>query len=58
LSVLVADVFERGVLGSVVYGITIAFVPADEPVDPRGSIDYGGAYFGVGGLILFNFAWK
>ncbi|KAK4115104.1 MFS general substrate transporter [Canariomyces notabilis] len=50
--------FMLGVLGSVVYGITIAFVPADEPLDPRGSIDYGGAYFGVGGLILFNFAWN
>ncbi len=47
-----------GLLGAVVYGIAIASVPADEPVDPKGGIDYGGAYLGVGGLILFNFVWK
>ncbi|KAM7210850.1 Major facilitator superfamily domain containing protein [Rhypophila decipiens] len=50
--------FMLGLLGFVVYGITIASVPADKPVDPNGSIDYGGAYFGVGGLILFNFVWN
>jgi hypothetical protein len=48
----------RGLLGAVVYGVAIALVPADEPVDPKGSVDYGGAYLGVGGLILFNFVWK
>jgi hypothetical protein len=48
----------RGLLGAVVYGVAIALVPADEPVDPKGTVDYGGAYLGVGGLILFNFVWK
>ena len=33
-------------------------VPADEPVDPNGTIDWIGAYLGVAGLILFNFCWK
>ncbi|KAK4038322.1 aminotriazole resistance protein [Parachaetomium inaequale] len=50
--------FMLGLLGAVVYGVAIASVPADEPVDPRGRIDYGGTYLGVGGLLLFNFAWN
>ncbi|KAL1836177.1 hypothetical protein VTJ49DRAFT_5474 [Mycothermus thermophilus] len=50
--------FLLGLLGSVVYGVAIASVPADEPVDPKGRVDYGGAYLGVGGLILFNFVWN
>lgn len=34
-------------------------VPGEtEPLDKNGSIDYVGAFFGVVGLILFNFAWK
>lgn len=47
-----------GLLGLVVYGTAIISVPPDEPVDPNGSVDWIGAYLGVGGLILFNFVWK
>lgn len=47
-----------GLLGFVIYGATIVMVDADEPVDASGSVDYVGAYLGVGGLILFNFVWK
>jgi hypothetical protein len=50
--------FARTMLGFVVYGTVILSIPADEPVDPHGKIDWIGAYFGVAGLILFNFVWK
>ena len=47
-----------GLLGAVVFTLTILSVESDKPLDPHGYIDYMGAYFGVGGLILFNFVWK
>ena len=53
------DLFSsRGLLGFVVYGIAMVTVPADEPQDPNGTVDWAGAYLGVGALILFNFVWK
>ncbi|KAJ6189683.1 major facilitator superfamily domain-containing protein [Penicillium mononematosum] len=59
MEVLYADVFpSSGLLGLVVYGTAIISVPPDEPVDPNGSVDWVGAYLGVGGLILFNFVWN
>jgi MFS family permease len=58
LSLLLTATFFRGLLGLVVYGTVIMTVPADEPVDPTGKIDFVGAYLGVGGLTLFNFVWK
>jgi hypothetical protein len=48
----------RALLGLVVYGSAILLVPADEPQNPQGDIDWIGAYLGVAGLILFNFVWK
>jgi hypothetical protein len=42
----------------VVVGSLFAVLPKDEPVDKEGSIDFGGIALGVGGLLLFNFAWK
>lgn len=48
----------RAILGFVVYSGALLSVPSDIPVDPKGSIDWIGAYFGVAGLILFNFVWK
>jgi hypothetical protein len=54
-----ADEFaSRGLLGFVIYGIAMVTVPADEPQDPNGEVDWVGAYLGVGALILFNFVWK
>ena len=50
--------FSRGLLGFVVYGTAMVTVPADEPVDPNGEVDWVGAYLGVGAIILFNFVWK
>ncbi|MCJ1425368.1 hypothetical protein MMC29_003267 [Sticta canariensis] len=50
--------FMLGLLGFVVYGIAMVTVPADEPVDSNGGIDWVGAYLGVGALILFNFVWN
>ncbi|PQE29397.1 efflux pump antibiotic resistance protein [Rutstroemia sp. NJR-2017a WRK4] len=47
-----------GLLGFVVYGLAIVTVDADTPVDPHGSVDWIGAYLGVGALILFNFVWN
>ncbi|KAH6685853.1 major facilitator superfamily [Plectosphaerella plurivora] len=41
-----------------VVGSLFAVLPKDEPVDKEGSIDFGGIAFGVGGLLLFNFAWN
>ena len=51
-------ILPRGLLGFVVFGAAIVIVPADEPVDPNGDVDWIGAYLGVGALILFNFVWK
>ncbi|KAK3177154.1 hypothetical protein OEA41_008482 [Lepraria neglecta] len=54
-----ADEFaSRGLLGFVVYGIAMVTVPADEPQDPNGEVDWMGAYLGVGALVLFNFVWN
>ena len=59
ITTLMVDVFfPRGLLGFVVYGIALITVPADEPIDPNGEVDWFGAYLGVGALILFNFVWK
>jgi hypothetical protein len=41
-----------------VFGAAILSVAEDEPLDPEGLIDWIGSYFGVAGLILFNFVWK
>jgi len=38
--------------------MALVAIPGDEPVDPEGTIDWVGAYLGVGALILFNFVWK
>jgi hypothetical protein len=50
---------DRAVLGAITF-ISFAFiVPGEaEPFEKGGSIDYVGSYFGVGGLLLFNFVWK
>ena len=49
----------RAILGAVVFVLFAIVVPAEpEPMDKAGKIDYVGAYFGVGGLILFNFVWN
>jgi MFS family permease len=47
-----------GLFGAVVFTAAVLMLEEDEPADPRGSIDYVGAYLGVAGLILFNFCWK
>ncbi|KAH7061278.1 major facilitator superfamily domain-containing protein [Macrophomina phaseolina] len=46
-------------LGAVVFGISAVIVPSDKAI-PRdeGSVDWLGAYLGIGGLILFNFVWN
>lgn len=49
----------RGVFGAFVFTLFAWVVPGEaEPFDKGGSIDYVGSYFGVGGLLLFNFVWK
>jgi hypothetical protein len=46
-------------LGALVFTLFVFVVPGEaEPFDKGGSIDYVGSYFGVGGLLLFNFVWK
>ena len=47
----------RGLLGFVVFSIALVIAPADEPVDPEGTIDWVGVYLGVAALVLFNFVW-
>ncbi|KAM5349223.1 hypothetical protein ACJ41O_005730 [Fusarium nematophilum] len=50
--------FFLAILGMVVYGLFFLVVEGEEqPMDPNGKIDYVGAYLGVAGLFLFNFAW-
>ncbi|KAF4995351.1 hypothetical protein FDECE_12843 [Fusarium decemcellulare] len=45
-------------LGTAVFALFLFVVPGEsEVMDPRGKIDYVGAYFGVAGLFLFNFVW-
>ncbi|KAF4913635.1 putative MFS-type transporter [Colletotrichum fructicola] len=46
------------ILGTVMFGSLFLVLPHDEPVDKGGSIDYLGIVFGLGGLLLFNFAWN
>ncbi|KAK4500417.1 hypothetical protein PRZ48_008606 [Zasmidium cellare] len=46
------------ILGAVVFSGMALTLPWDSPVDSKGSIDWIGAYLGVGGLILFNFVWN
>ncbi|KAL2822271.1 MFS general substrate transporter [Aspergillus cavernicola] len=51
--------FFLAILGAVVFTLFAFIVPGEgEPFDKGGRIDYIGAYFGVGGLILFNFVWN
>jgi hypothetical protein len=46
-------------LGAVIFTLFVFVVPGEpEPIDKGGNIDYIGAYFGVAGLILFNYVWK
>ena len=46
------------VLGGILFTGIALVVPPDHISDPNGKIDWVGAYLGVGGLILFNFAWN
>lgn len=48
----------RTLVGAVIFSGALLSLPWDSPQDQHGSIDYFGAYLGVGGLILFNFVWK
>ncbi|KFY92969.1 hypothetical protein V498_04639 [Pseudogymnoascus sp. VKM F-4517 (FW-2822)] len=51
--------FFLAMLGAVVFTMFALIVPGEaDPFDKGGSIDYVGSYFGVGGLVLFNFAWN
>ncbi|KAL6697389.1 major facilitator superfamily domain-containing protein [Trichoderma pleuroticola] len=51
--------FCLAIVGTVVFTAAWIFLPAeDQPLDPKGSIDYIGAYLGIGGLVLFNFVWN
>ncbi|KAI0914181.1 MFS general substrate transporter [Ustulina deusta] len=50
--------FLLALAGAVVFGSTSLAVLRDAPLDPKGSVDIIGSYFGVGGLILFNFVWN
>ena len=45
-------------LGAIVFTLALALLPGDVPVDPKGRIDWTGAYIGVASLLLFNFVWK
>lgn len=45
-------------LGTVGFSTVALLVPDALPSDKSGNIDWIGSYLGVGGLILFNFAWK
>lgn len=45
-------------MSTVVLGLLWFVVPPEQPVDPRGSIDWVGAALGTSGLIIFNAAWK
>ena len=43
--------------GSIITGLFFS-MPKDQPLDPKGSIDYIGSAFGLGSLILFGVVWK
>ncbi|CAH0022527.1 unnamed protein product [Clonostachys rhizophaga] len=46
-------------LGAVVFSLSAWVTPIDHlPTRGSGSIDWLGAYLGIGGLILFNFVWN
>lgn len=46
-------------LGTVVFGLSTLAIPSDNiKFADDASIDWIGAYLGIGGLILFNFVWK
>ncbi|PON23702.1 hypothetical protein TGAM01_v207349 [Trichoderma gamsii] len=50
--------FFLAIFGAVVFGATSFILPPDGvPMDATGTVDYVGAYFGVAGLVLFNFVW-
>ncbi|KAI0057295.1 MFS general substrate transporter [Artomyces pyxidatus] len=53
-----ADICCSAISGTFVFATVYLSIPADDPVDRDGSIDFVGAYLGVGGLILFNFVWN
>ncbi|TVY58742.1 putative MFS-type transporter, partial [Lachnellula suecica] len=49
----------KAIAGAVLFTAFAFVVPGEpEPLDKYGSIDFAGAYFGVAGLILFNFVWN
>lgn len=49
----------RAMLGTVVFGLSTLAIPSDNiKLADDASIDWIGAYLGIGGLILFNFVWK
>ncbi|KAL2858302.1 MFS general substrate transporter [Aspergillus pseudodeflectus] len=51
--------FFLAILGTLGFALFAFIVPGEpEPFDKGGRIDYIGAYFGVAGLILFNFVWN
>lgn len=50
--------FSMAIIGACVFGVLGLLLPYDRPVDKNGSIDWIGAAFGTGGMILFNVAWN
>ncbi|UPL03529.1 hypothetical protein LCI18_014463 [Fusarium solani-melongenae] len=51
--------FFLAMLGAVVFSLSAWVTPTDHlPTQGSGSIDWLGAYLGIGGLILFNFVWN
>ncbi|PCG91555.1 Major facilitator superfamily domain, general substrate transporter [Penicillium occitanis (nom. inval.)] len=50
--------FFFAILGFSVFSLVFWMVPNAPPSDKGGTIDWVGAYLGVGGLILFNFVWN
>ncbi|CEN62352.1 hypothetical protein ASPCAL08988 [Aspergillus calidoustus] len=51
--------FFLAILGTLGFALFAFIVPGEpEPFDKGGRMDYIGAYFGVAGLILFNFVWN
>lgn len=45
-------------VSAVLTGLLVWLLPKETPVDASGKIDYIGAFLGLGGLLLFNIAWK
>ncbi|KAF2160377.1 hypothetical protein M409DRAFT_34162, partial [Zasmidium cellare ATCC 36951] len=46
------------IMMAVVTGVLFFILPKEQPVDPKGRIDYVGAFLGVASLIMFNFVWN